>query len=186
LGGQRFEEWGDLGPPKKSIVELRKQLLALKGDDFWSRFGRWFFTRGPERTISPNSKITVAKLERFQTEAAAKDNAARAKTPPGTYNLRTAAILNELHPRAASLARELIDKAKEKGIDAGLISGMRSLAAQEELYAQGRTKPGPIVTNAKIVHNTGLAFDVGVFKNGAYVPEGPEYAILGQIGKQIG
>jgi hypothetical protein len=103
------------------------------------------------------------------------------------YNLRTSAILRELQPRAASLAKELIDKAKEKAIDARLVSGMRSLAEQEELYARGRTKPGPIITNAKIsVHNTGLAFDVGVFKNGEYVPEGPEYAILGQIGKQIG
>jgi hypothetical protein len=39
-------------------------VLALKGDDFWSRFGRWFFIRGPERTISPDSKITVGELER--------------------------------------------------------------------------------------------------------------------------
>jgi WD40 repeat protein len=84
LGGQCFEKGGDMGPSKKSIVELRKQLLALKGDDFWSRLGRWFFTRGPERTISSDSNITVAELERFQTQTAAKDNAARAKTPPGT------------------------------------------------------------------------------------------------------
>jgi hypothetical protein len=51
-------------PPNKSIVELRKELLALKGEDFWSRLGRWFFMRGPERTISPDSKITVGELVR--------------------------------------------------------------------------------------------------------------------------
>ena len=79
LGGQRLEAWGDLGPPKKSIVELRKQLLALKGDDFWLRFGRWFFKRGAERTISPNSNITVAEFDRLQAEAAAKDSSARGK-----------------------------------------------------------------------------------------------------------
>ena len=39
LGGQRFNEEGLLVPPKKSVVELRSELLALKGDDFWSRFG---------------------------------------------------------------------------------------------------------------------------------------------------
>jgi roadblock/LC7 domain-containing protein len=59
LGQQRFNEEGLLVPPKKSVVELRRELLALKGDDFWSRFGRWFFMRGPDRTISPDSKITV-------------------------------------------------------------------------------------------------------------------------------
>ena len=53
-------------PPKKSIIELRRELLALKGDDFWSRFGRWFFMRGPDRTISPDSKITIGELARQQ------------------------------------------------------------------------------------------------------------------------
>jgi hypothetical protein len=62
LGGRRFNEEGLLVPPNKSIVELRKELLALKGDDFWSRLGRWFFMRGPKRTISPDSKITVGEL----------------------------------------------------------------------------------------------------------------------------
>jgi hypothetical protein len=66
LGQQRFNEEGLLVPPKKSIVELRTKLLALKGDDFWSRLGRWFFMRGPQRTISPDSKITVEELTRQQ------------------------------------------------------------------------------------------------------------------------
>lgn len=64
LGERRFNEEGLLVPPNKSIIELRKELLALKGDDFWSRLGRWFFMRGPERTISPDSKITVGELVR--------------------------------------------------------------------------------------------------------------------------
>lgn len=40
---------------------------------------------------------------------------------------------------------------------------IRTLAEQEELYAQGRTKPGKIVTNAKAgwsYHNYGLAVDI--------------------------
>ena len=67
LGGRKLNEDGLLVPPKKSIDELRKELLALKGDDFWSRFGRWFFMRGPNRTISPDSKITVGELERWRS-----------------------------------------------------------------------------------------------------------------------
>jgi WD40 repeat protein len=62
LGGRKFNAEGLLVPPNKSIVELRKELLALKGGDFWSRLGRWFFMRGPKRTISPDSKITVGEL----------------------------------------------------------------------------------------------------------------------------
>jgi len=64
LGGRRFNEEGVLVPPNKSIIELRKELLALKGDDFWSRLARWFFMRGQDRTISPDSKITVGELVR--------------------------------------------------------------------------------------------------------------------------
>ena len=59
VGAKQFDNQGALVEAKKSIVQLRKGLLALKGDDFWSRFGRWFVMRGPERTISPNSKMTV-------------------------------------------------------------------------------------------------------------------------------
>lgn len=65
LGALRFNEEGLLVAPKKSIGELAKELLALKGDDFWSRLGRWFFTPGPDWTISPDSRMTVAELERF-------------------------------------------------------------------------------------------------------------------------
>jgi hypothetical protein len=62
LGEQSFNDNGLLVPSKKNVVELRRELVGLKGDDFWSRLGRWFFMRGPERTISPDSKITVGQL----------------------------------------------------------------------------------------------------------------------------
>lgn len=42
-------------------------------------------------------------------------------------------------------------------------SGRRSMRDQEKLYAQGRTAPGPIVTNARpgqSAHNYGRAVDV--------------------------
>lgn len=44
-------------------------------------------------------------------------------------------------------------------------SGLRTMAAQAALYAQGRTMPGPIVTHAKpgdSAHNWGLAIDVAL------------------------
>lgn len=61
-----------------------------------------------------------------------------------------------------------------KGVNIEVISGLRSWAAQAALFAQGRTKPGPIVTKARpgsSWHNYGLAIDLGLFKNGVYLDE---------------
>lgn len=55
-----------------------------------------------------------------------------------------------------------------------VISGLRSWAAQAALFAQGRTKPGPIVTKARpgsSWHNYGLAIDLGLFKSGIYLDD---------------
>lgn len=59
-----------------------------------------------------------------------------------------------------------------------LISGNRSYAEQDALYAKGRTAPGPKVTNAKggySNHNFRVAGDHGVFRNGVYL-DGSESA----------
>lgn len=60
------------------------------------------------------------------------------------------------------------------GVKVEVISGLRSWAAQAALFAQGRTKPGMIVTKARpgsSWHNYGLAIDLGLFKNGVYLDE---------------
>jgi hypothetical protein len=63
LAGRRFDVRGQFVPTVKSLGQMREELLALKGDDFWSRLGRWFFLREPNRTISPDSSVTVAEME---------------------------------------------------------------------------------------------------------------------------
>jgi peptidoglycan L-alanyl-D-glutamate endopeptidase CwlK len=58
------------------------------------------------------------------------------------------------------------------GITIEVISGLRSWQQQAALYAQGRTKPGAIVTKARpgsSWHNYGLAIDLGLFANGKYL-----------------
>lgn len=58
------------------------------------------------------------------------------------------------------------------GITIEVISGLRSWQQQSALYAQGRTKPGPIVTKARAGsswHNYGLAIDLGLFAGGKYL-----------------
>jgi peptidoglycan L-alanyl-D-glutamate endopeptidase CwlK len=77
----------------------------------------------------------------------------------------------------------------DKGITIKLISGLRSYEEQAALYAKGRTKPGPKVTNAPpgySNHNFGLAFDIGVFQGTKYLPDSPLYKTVGAIGMELG
>lgn len=68
-----------------------------------------------------------------------------------------------LKPLVAEMARKLVQVMKEKhGVDLLITSTYRSFTEQDEIYAQGRTKPGSIVTQAKggqSFHNYGVAFD---------------------------
>lgn len=73
-----------------------------------------------------------------------------------------------LHPKVRAEVIELIDKA-EAGLPSNMavriVQGLRTIDEQNELYAQGRTKPGNIVTNAKggsSFHNYGLAIDFAI------------------------
>lgn len=53
------------------------------------------------------------------------------------------------HPRLQALAAELIRKCADQGLQIKIGETLRTTAEQDALYAQGRTKPGKIVTNAK-------------------------------------
>jgi hypothetical protein len=94
-----------------------------------------------------------------------------------------------LHPKIREKAKQLIDKAKNEGIDLLITSGYRTYAEQDELYKQGRTKKGAIVTNAKggqSNHNFGLAFDVVPVVNGKLDWKSKEWNKIGKIGKSLG
>lgn len=65
-------------------------------------------------------------------------------------------------------ALEVIRRAYAEGINVQLSAGMRTYAQQNALYAQGRTTPGSIVTNARggySNHNFGLAVDYFLTNN---------------------
>lgn len=71
--------------------------------------------------------------------------------------------IDALHPKVADLCRLLIAKCDAAGIDIIITSTYRDNESQNALYAQGRTKPGKVVTNAKAgqsYHNYRVAFDV--------------------------
>ncbi|WP_426338412.1 M15 family metallopeptidase [Pseudoduganella sp. S-14] len=107
----------------------------------------------------------------------------------GNVDARSEAVILTLHPTARPYARALVNKAASIGIDIKVISGLRSFAEQDKLYAQGRTTPGKKVTNAKggqSNHNYGIAFDVGVFDGPKYLPTSPKYKVVGGIGQELG
>lgn len=72
--------------------------------------------------------------------------------------------LLKLHPKAQATFKKFIEEA-EAGLNITLriSQGLRTIKEQDDLYAQGRTKPGKIVTNAKSLesfHNFSLAIDL--------------------------
>jgi hypothetical protein len=71
--------------------------------------------------------------------------------------------IDDLHPTVARGCREFIKRMAAAGYDrVGISSTLRDNVYQDWLFAQGRTRPGNIVTNARAgqsIHNYGLAFD---------------------------
>lgn len=114
------------------------------------------------------------------------------KLPPsavGTVDARSESNIATLQPEVRPYARSLVQKAAALGITIKVISGLRTYAEQDALYAKGRSKPGPRVTNARggfSNHNFGIAFDIGIFKGSSYIPESPNYKAVGALGVEMG
>ncbi|MEO5896975.1 MAG: M15 family metallopeptidase [Vicinamibacterales bacterium] len=77
--------------------------------------------------------------------------------------------IRQLHPALASALRQVIADLADRGLLVEIVQGQRTFAEQDALYAQGRTTPGQIVTQARggeSNHNYGLAADLCPFVNG--------------------
>jgi peptidoglycan L-alanyl-D-glutamate endopeptidase CwlK len=98
--------------------------------------------------------------------------------------------LDALHPKLQELAKQHIAKCKEAGIDLLIYCTYRSIEEQNALYAQGRTKPGKKVTNAKggqSYHNFRVAYDCGPVINGKIAWNREDlFKKIGVIGESIG
>lgn len=82
----------------------------------------------------------------------------------------------KLHPWLDYKLTVLLKKCAKKKIYLIITEGFRTKEHQDELYAQGRTKPGKIVTNSKgsnyaSQHMWGIAFDIAIkYKKDLYDP----------------
>ena len=115
---------------------------------------------------------------------------ATALTEPGDRTShRSEAVIATLVPPVQSYARALYHAAASQGITIEVISGRRTWAEQDALYARGRTAPGAKVTNARggwSNHNFGTAFDIGVFRGRQYLPNSAMYKAVGALGVELG
>lgn len=106
--------------------------------------------------------------------------------------------LDDLHPDVAPLVRGFLEDCKKQGIDIIVTCTYRSGEEQNKLYAQGRTAPGNIVTNAKAgqsAHNfmidgkpASKAVDVVPLLNGKPIwnSSDPIWQKIGDIGESHG
>lgn len=92
---------------------------------------------------------------------------------------------SDLLPLVKRKADEFIELASQKGYTLRVTSGFRSIEEQDQIYAQGRTSPGNIVTNAKggeSLHNYGVAIDIVDRYRGYNV----DWNELGELGESLG
>jgi len=102
---------------------------------------------------------------------------------------RNAERIKQLHPIVQHYAHLLITQLEELGYSPIVTQGLRTHDEQNALYAQGRTKPGQKVTNARggeSWHNYGLALDLGFMDKEGKLTYEVDWNIVGKVGQKIG
>lgn len=99
-------------------------------------------------------------------------------------------LIKDLHPKVADLCNKFIEACGKEGIKVIITSTYRDNESQNALYAQGRSKPGNIVTKAKggqSFHNYKLAFDFAPVVNNKIDWENLTlFKICGAIAEKLG
>ncbi len=98
--------------------------------------------------------------------------------------------IDRLHPELVPLCREFVRRCREAGLNVHVTETFRTQAEQDAIYAQGRTKPGGIISNApypKSPHCWGVAFDFCRNVRGReYDDSDGFFAKCGAVGKELG
>ena len=96
--------------------------------------------------------------------------------------------LNDLRSDVAVNCRALLELCRQQGLNVLIAQTKRDNEYQSELYAQGRTKPGSIVTNSKTTtfHGAGLAFDFCKNVKGHEYDDPAFFAAVAAIAKAMG
>lgn len=111
--------------------------------------------------------------------------------PKDDYSkLPSSTSLSSLNPYVATLAKKFLNSCTAANLNVIITIAFRSWDDQDALYAEGRTQPGVIVTDAMggdSYHNWGLAFDCAPLENGTIAWEDTDAFIeMGNLGQQVG
>ena len=197
---------GDSG---KAVETLQKRLnhygASLMADgEFGPRTRQAVIAFQKANGIAANGEVgtaTAAALsgdtaKRFtMTENRTEDSGAEDNTPsdPNLVNIGDAdpkGILSssKLNPTVKEKARKVLEGLQGKGLKPYLFEGHRTMERQNDLYAQGRTKGGSIVTYVRgggSWHNYGLAVDIVFWDSKHKGPSwGGPHSQWTEVGKQ--
>lgn len=129
----------------------------------FEQFSNYFSTNAPKTSDNQSFLPQGSYLEKVgfnQSDLVRANLEAKAVSP---LSAASEERLSHVDPQVAVRVRAMAADLKAQGINVVVASGYRSIAEQNALYAQGRTKGGGIVTNAPggySFHNYGLAVDV--------------------------
>lgn len=140
----------------------------------------WTLYRPKLQQLRSLEEILKKKLSEYAT--ALKEKVIALTTKPVPY------VPTDLMPLVKLKADAIVAEMAAKGHTVRMVEGYRSIERQNELYAQGRTTAGAVVTNAKggqSFHNYGVAVDF-VFRKEGYNASDTLWALLGKVGKLQG
>lgn len=142
---------------------------------------------------------TINAVKKFQADNGLKvDGIVRPRTrqklfnphPKDHFETRPSSNdISSLNPHVAALAKKFLNLAKTHHLDVRITTAFRSWDDEDRLYAQGRTAPGHIVTNAQggdSYHNWGLAFDAAPYENGKISTNDAKFNEMGKLGQEVG
>ncbi len=133
------------------------------------------------------------QLEKEKEKSALSNNqAANVDIPPLTPKDPTNKNIASLDYRFQTLVKKFITEARAQGYKVVVVSGSRTVKEQKDIYAQGRTAPGPIVTKVdggESAHNFGLAIDYAFVNNSGGIfwpnPTDEVWQKVAEIGKSL-
>ncbi len=175
--------WGALF---NEVIRVQNKLNSLQ-----------FNAGAPDGIYGPRTRDTVRRFQSVNGLVMNGNVAPRTRqqlfnpNPPDDFSKRpTNNNIDALNPYVATLARRFLALCAQNGLDVRIYSVFRSWDDQDAYYAQGRTAPGPIVTDAMggdSYHNWGLAFDAAPLTNGTVNwNDMAKFNQMGRLGEQVG
>lgn len=172
-----------------TYVVRKGDTLGLIAKRFYGRMGAYTLIVSANRIRNPDRLRIGQELVIPSDEERPAPPVVAVARP---YAAVSAQRLASLHPILAERGTQLLERCAAQGLALMVTQGLRSMAEQDQLFAQGRTAPGKIVTNARAgesYHNFGLAFDVLVLDamgKADWSPGNLGWGQAGVVGEDLG